>query len=149
MKSGLSTHRTLQLSALLDNLEERIRFYEHCIGNLSRLNSLERADRYRASSGRLTPIVERIRARISREQVRVAELDEARTHWLKLADDEVRLAKHWESLGRPFGSTDSYHVRADVYRRTSEALSIQIRTGVAVCSCCFKPFGQESRQSAL
>lgn len=113
------------------------------------VNKCDRAARYRSWLGRITPIVERIRVRISREQVRVAELDEARTHWLKLAEDEVRLAKHWESLGRPFGSTDGYHVRADVYQRTAEAMSIQIQTGVAVCFCCFKPFGQDSGRVSL
>lgn len=35
MKSSLTTHRTLQLSTLLDTLEGRIRFYEQSVETLS------------------------------------------------------------------------------------------------------------------
>ena len=31
---------------------------------------------------------------------------------------------------------------ANMYRRTARSIEIQQETGVAVCACCFKPFGR-------
>jgi hypothetical protein len=73
------------------------------------------------------------------------ELETARNQWTTLAENEEREASRHESLGNPRGSTETYYVRADVYRRTAKSLQIEIDTGVAVCSCCFQPFGRGSR----
>lgn len=38
---------------------------------------------------------------------------------------------------------DVAKAQADCYRRTVRALEIERDTGIAVCSCCHKPFGDE------
>lgn len=62
-------------------------------------------------------------------------LDTAISAWATLADDEDRAA----SLGLTHPSVAK--ARAAIYRRTVKALEIQRDTGIAVCSCCHKPFG--------
>ena len=52
-----------------------------------------------------------------------ASLAEAATAWDRLADSEINAH------------------RKSTYERTAESLRIQIRSGVAVCVCCFKPLG--------
>lgn len=37
-------------------------------------------------------------------------------------------------------------VSGRAYRRTARSLEIQQETGVAVCACCFKPFGRGTLQ---
>lgn len=37
-------------------------------------------------------------------------------------------------------------VSGNAYRRAARSLEIQQETGVAVCACCFKPFGQGTLQ---
>jgi hypothetical protein len=149
LKSNLSTHRALQIATLLNKLEGRISTYQRASENLSRINNQKGADDYLARCARLTSIVDRIRALVSPEQLRVAVLDDARAHWMALAEDELRVAKRMESRGRPYSSTDSYYVRAMTYQRTAEALSIQIKSGVSVCSCHFKPFVSENSPVSL
>lgn len=71
------------------------------------------------------------------------ELDAGIAHWEALAEAQVRLeaidtqAGVWRG-----GPSNPYQNRAEDYRRAAQALRIQKETGVAVCSCCFKPFGQ-------
>lgn len=58
-------------------------------------------------------------------------------------------AAEWEALAASeragaiiaarYGDTTSHEVRARIAERTAEALRIQDRTGIAVCSCCHKP----------
>ena len=55
-------------------------------------------------------------------------IPESIAHWAKLAD---------EQLDTPPG-----RARRETYRRTAEALRIEQRTGVAVCTCCHKPFSR-------
>lgn len=62
----------------------------------------------------------------------VRELADARLQSLEAA------ARHWDDLA----SRADNPYRAETYRRTAEALRIQIRTGQAVCVCCHKPFGR-------
>lgn len=58
-------------------------------------------------------------------------------------------AERWDALAAnaiergALGITDPMVAgyQADTYQRTAESLRIQIRTGSAVCTCCFKPFG--------
>lgn len=69
-------------------------------------------------------------------------LEQSRDHWLALAADEDRMAEFESARGRYVGV---YRNRAETYRRVAKAMQIQIDTGVAVCSCCFKPFGEGSR----
>ncbi|WP_434676193.1 hypothetical protein [Pseudomonas sp. D3-10] len=47
--------------------------------------------------------------------------------WLLVADEAER-------AGLTFA--------ANMYRRTARSIEIKQETGVAVCACCFKPFGQ-------
>lgn len=67
-------------------------------------------------------------------------LEEAAKYWDELAVRELdRL--NWDKCADKGGC----EFRADSYHRTAEALRIQIRTGVAVCSCCHKPLGEGMR----
>ena len=59
----------------------------------------------------------------------IDDLRKAAAHWDDLADAEERIG----------GPTGGY--RANTYRDCAKSLRIQIETGVAVCSCCFKPLG--------
>lgn len=59
---------------------------------------------------------------------------EAAAAWDALADDERRARQMGICL-----VPDSSQARERTYERTAEALRFQARTGVAVCSCCFKP----------
>ena len=45
-------------------------------------------------------------------------------------------------IAEKWGDTSSYEVRARIAERTAEALRIQEKTGVAVCSCCHKPLSE-------
>lgn len=65
-------------------------------------------------------------------------LEAAIAAWRKLADDERALAE----INKRYGDVSAYQVRAEMYERTAQALEIQQRTGVAVCSCCHKPVGE-------
>lgn len=66
------------------------------------------------------------------------ELQEAIDHWYMLADQE----EWYIANNLTHGSDASFIARAETYRRTAKALEIKRDTGVAVCSCCFKPFGR-------
>lgn len=65
------------------------------------------------------------------------ELEAAAQRWEQLADQELSTLE-WDR----HAIQSVVDARVDCYRRTAEALRIQIRTGVAVCSCCHKPFGR-------
>ncbi len=65
-------------------------------------------------------------------------LQTAIDHWYALADEEERYIE----LDITYGSDAVYRYRAETYRRAAKALEIQRDTGVAVCSCCHKPFGR-------
>lgn len=69
----------------------------------------------------------------------MSELNQAIEGWNKLADDAEQWASYEESRGH-YGGV--YLNQADSYRRTAKALTIQRDTGIAVCSCCFKPYGR-------
>ncbi len=69
-------------------------------------------------------------------------LQKAAEHWRNLAAQEREAAT---TYGWRYGSTNTYESRARIYERAAKALEIQIETGVAVCSCCFKPFGEGNR----
>lgn len=68
----------------------------------------------------------------------VAEKSAAVMQWNALADDAERAA----SLGLLHPSVAT--AQANCYRRAASAIQHEIDTGVAVCSCCFKPFGRGS-----
>jgi hypothetical protein len=70
------------------------------------------------------------------------EIEGAIAAWQKLADDERRGI---ESGIYKYGVIDVAHNRIDTYERTVEALRIELKTGVAVCSCCHNPFGEGNR----
>lgn len=63
-------------------------------------------------------------------------LSDAIAAWAALADEAERGA----ALGLLHPNVA--RVQADTYRRTVRALEIQAETGIAVCSCCHKPFGE-------
>jgi hypothetical protein len=68
-------------------------------------------------------------------------LEEAAKYWDELAVRELdRL--NWDVL---CADKVSCEFRANSFRRTAEALRIQILTGIAVCSCCHKPIGEGMR----
>jgi len=73
------------------------------------------------------------------------ELEASALHWEKLADAEIE-KEAWDiKVGVFSGEGHSpYQSRAETYRRAAKALRIQKETGVAVCACCFKPFGQRT-----
>lgn len=65
-------------------------------------------------------------------------LETAARWWDHLAEVEMDKPK-WDRFSEKSGC----EFRAETYRRTAEALRIQERTGVAVCSCCHKPIGTD------
>ena len=73
---------------------------------------------------------------VFRTKPTIPELEAAAIQWDKLADDELA-SLDWDRCAIR-SVVDS---RVNTYRRTAEAMRIQIETGVAVCSCCHKPFG--------
>lgn len=70
------------------------------------------------------------------------DLQPAIDHWRNLAAQERQAAADY---GYRYGSTDTYEARAQAYERAARSLEIQRDTGVAVCSCCFKPLGEGCR----
>ena len=71
------------------------------------------------------------------EQLQVTE--ESAKYWDELAVKELdRLT--WDKWADKGGC----EFRANSYRRTAEALRIELRAGVSVCSCCHKPFGKRN-----
>jgi len=65
-------------------------------------------------------------------------LDGAIAHWGKLADDE-EVAAAWEvKMGR---NPVSFRNRVATYRRTVEALRLQVQNGIWHCVCCLSPQG--------
>ncbi|OZI59919.1 hypothetical protein [Bordetella genomosp. 11] len=70
--------------------------------------------------------------------VTISEKASAVVQWNNLADEAERGA----TLGLIHPNTAE--VQARVYRATARAIQHEIDTGIAVCSCCFKPFGQGS-----
>lgn len=69
----------------------------------------------------------------------MASLEGHASEWEALAVEQERHAEL--GLVLPKIAAD----RAEVYRRTAEALRIEERTGVAVCVCCHKPLGRGIR----
>ena len=65
-------------------------------------------------------------------------LNQAIQQWSSLADE----AEHMANLGLLHPKVAK--AQADCYRRTVRALEIERDTGVAVCSCCYKPFGDDN-----
>ncbi|MFY1852410.1 hypothetical protein ACOTBX_10500 [Achromobacter xylosoxidans] len=70
--------------------------------------------------------------------VPLAQKEWAVAHWNRLADEAERAG----ALG--LLHTNVAKAQSDCYRRTARAIQHEIETGVAVCSCCFKPFGRGS-----
>lgn len=62
-------------------------------------------------------------------------LEESAKGWDDLAEQELNAI----ILGIACSPSTNI-TRANIYKRTAEALRIQDRTGIAVCSCCHKPF---------
>ena len=69
---------------------------------------------------------------------RQAELEQAALQWESLAAEAERGAE--TGIIHPTVAK----AQADLYRRTARSLRIQADTGVAVCVCCFKPFGRSN-----
>ncbi len=59
-------------------------------------------------------------------------------HWNALADQEQRMIDN----NLTCGSDKPFLARIETYRRTARSLEIQRDTGVAVCVCCYQPFGR-------
>lgn len=68
------------------------------------------------------------------------QLEEAARYWDSLAAFELD-RPNWDR----YADSGSCKFRANTYKRTAEALRIQIQTGVAVCSCCHNPLGEGVR----
>jgi len=137
----LSTHRTIQISNLLDTASSKARVCREGSANLARIGNTVGSSFQLHRAQRFERIAERCQRRLARGEQDVCKLREAQEAWGRLADSEEALAKHFEDNGKPYGDTGTYHYRAAMYRRVVKSLQIQIDTGVAVCSCCFKPFG--------
>ncbi len=68
----------------------------------------------------------------------MSRLSAAIAEWDALAVAEragAEMAERW-------GDTSSYETRARIAEQTAEALRIEERTGLAVCTCCLKPAGE-------
>jgi hypothetical protein len=51
-------------------------------------------------------------------------------------------AQEWEALAKAQPDTPAGQHRKATYHRAAESLRIEAQTGVAVCACCYKPFGR-------
>lgn len=71
---------------------------------------------------------------------RLALIDEGIAGWQKFVNSEKRGLK----LGVRLVPSVAHNL-IDAAHRTIEALRIEKRTGVAVCSCCHKPYGEGIR----
>lgn len=71
---------------------------------------------------------------------RLALIDEAIAGWQNFVNSEKRGLK----LGVRLVPSVAHNL-INVAQRTIEALRIEKRTGVAVCSCCHKPYGEGIR----
>lgn len=65
-----------------------------------------------------------------------------RDEWLALAEGEDRRGEWDAQMGH--SDAASKH-KAKTYRDVAKAMQIEIDTGVAVCSCCFKALGPGGR----
>ncbi len=138
----MTTHRTLQIHNLLDTAESKARVCRTGSTNLARIGNVAGSAFQLRRAQRFESIAERCKGRLAKGEMKLDEIREAQRVWNDLAAQEERMAIFYEMKGLPYGSVESYWKRAELYRRTSTALEIQIETGVAVCSCCFKPFGR-------
>jgi hypothetical protein len=137
----MTTHRTIQIHNLLDTVSSKAHVCRMGSANLARIgNAIGSASQLHRAQ-RFERIAERCQRRLGSAETALQELRSAQVSWGNLADSEESLAKFYEDNGKPYGSTDTYHYRAQMYRRVVQALQIQIDTGVSVCSCCLKPFG--------
>jgi hypothetical protein len=65
-------------------------------------------------------------------------LTESIAHWTALAEAQDR------SIAEGFAACpQAAKHKADLYRRTAQALQYEQDTGVPVCVCCLKPRGQK------
>ncbi len=60
----LSTHRVIQLSILLDNLQALARVHARCVNNLSRIGNQKGASHYRARAVRENSLIKCISQRL-------------------------------------------------------------------------------------
>jgi len=67
---------------------------------------------------------------------RMAEINTAIEHWEKLATAEDETAAYHEGRCEYGGVARN---RAGMFRRTAEALRLELKTGKAHCACCLKP----------
>lgn len=66
---------------------------------------------------------------------RIAEIQAARAHWLKWAQDEQARAEKGQAL----------HASANTGFRVVDAFDKELQTGLAHCSCCLKPRSEPMR----
>ena len=69
----------------------------------------------------------------------MSDLQQHCDEWLALAAEADNRAA-WDVDARPAATH-----QAEAYRSVARALEIEMQTGVAVCSCCFKPFSAGMR----
>ena len=138
----MTTHRTLQIHNLLDTAESKARVCRTGSANLARIGNVAGSAFQLRRAQRFESIAERCKGRLAKGEMKLEELRASQRVWDDLARQEEQMALFYEKSGFPYGNVDSYWKRAEVYRRTSTAIEMQIETGVAVCSCCFKPFGR-------
>lgn len=128
----MTTHRTIQIFTLLDTLESLLRMANRAVINLRRIGNDKGAAWYAARVVRLERLIARCKSRLAP----VSEIEKSIAWWYKLADDEDRSI----AWGLTCGSPAPFIARAENYRRAAKALEIGRDTGVAVCTCCHKPF---------
>jgi hypothetical protein len=138
MRTGLSTHRTIQLSILLENLESKTRMGHRGVKLMTSIKNVAGAFIFQVRLSRYLDVEAKVRQRVQREQERVERLRSKRLSWIAAADNEELGSKIDEFLGEDFGLQTSRE-RAALYRHAAHALSIEIETGIAVCSCHFEP----------
>lgn len=138
MRTGLSTHRTLQLTVLLESLEQKVRLGHRGVKFMNSIKNAAGALMFRVWLDRYLDVETKVRQRLQHEQERVERLRSMRQSWLSVAASEELSADINEFVGEDFGVQKSREL-AEGYRRAARALTIEIETGIAVCSCHFKP----------
>jgi hypothetical protein len=141
MEVVMTTHRTIQISQLFDTASLKAAAALRGVSNLQRIGNSKGAEFHLAKAEQWERIAFKCRARLDKDAARRETIRKSQAWWSRLAIDEDALADHYEKNGM-YGDVSGFRFRADSYRRVVKAFDIELETGVAVCSCCFKPFGQ-------
>lgn len=73
---------------------------------------------------------------ISLEDITTEEKLASANHWDALADSEDRQADWEDSLGQPYGCTNTFRNRSNLYRKTAKVIRLEVETGKPHCMYC-------------